>query len=104
MEWGCKRSQTSIEPIKADLKAAPEWLLKVISCNCKSTSRKQYMTKACSCQQKGLQCVAAWGDCHGEGCGNSELPQSVTDDENEQSSMVVDQDERNLSDILESFI
>jgi len=95
-----------IEPIKTDLKAAPEWLLKVIRCNCKSTSSKQCMTKVCSCQQNGLKCVHACGDCHGEGCGTSEEPPLLLtdseDNENEQLSML-EVDERNIFDVLESF-
>ena len=82
--WGWKKTESSMEPTKTDLDPAPEWLLKVIRCNCKSTSLRQCSSKSCSCQRNGLHCVDACGDCHGEGCGNSEPPPVDSDDENEQ--------------------
>lgn len=65
-----------IEPVKTDLDAAPEWLIKVVRCNCKMTSRNPCNTQSCSCRKNGLKCVEACGSCHGEGCANAncEIP------------------------------
>ena len=54
-----------------DLEAAPENLLKFVRCKCKLTSRNPCGTNLCSCHKNGLKCVAACGDCRGEGCNNA---------------------------------
>ena len=82
------------------MEAAPEWLLKVVRCNCKTTSQKQCSTKICSCRRNGLHCVPACGQCHGEGCGNAPEPPPDSDDENELDS---DSSERNIFEIFESL-
>lgn len=102
-EWGWRVVENSMEPIKTDLEAAPEWLLKVIRCNCKTTSRRPCSSQLCSCRRNGLSCVAACGGCHGESCENAEAPPPDTDDEIEEQSMT-DSNERNIFEILDSLM
>ena len=101
-EWGFKSVEKpkKIEPIMTDLDAAPEWLLKVVRCNCKTTSRRPCSSKLCSCRRNGLYCVAACGECHGEGCENAEAPPPDSDNETEEPLT----SERNIFDILETLV
>ena len=55
-----------------DLAAALDNLLKFVRCKCKLTSKNPCSPNICSCRKNGLKCVTACGDCHGEGCSNSE--------------------------------
>eukprot|EP00795_Rhopilema_esculentum_P008019 gene8019-13929_t len=55
-------------PIKTDLDPAPEWLLQVVRCRCKTNTKHPCGTLSCSCQKNGLTCVTACGSCHGEDC------------------------------------
>ena len=42
---------------------APDDLLKVIRCKCKSTSCNQCGTNLCSCRKNELSCVSACEEC-----------------------------------------
>ena len=42
---------------------APDDLLKVVRCKCKSTSCNQCGTNLCSCRKNGLSCVSACEEC-----------------------------------------
>ena len=52
-------------PLKSKRPAAPEELLKMIRCNCKSTCEP----KRCTCRKYGLDCTVACTDC--VSCSNS---------------------------------
>ena len=95
-EWGWRKINDIIEPIKTDLEPAPAWLLQVIRCNCKVDSRHPCGTRTCSCRKNGLTCVAACGGCHGVDCENSRgIENEVEEDEND--------DERNIFEFLQSL-
>ena len=55
-----------------DLHVPPESLLKFVRCKCKLSSKNPCNTSICSCRKNGLKCITACGNCHGEGCNNSE--------------------------------
>ena len=81
-EWGWCLQGGSLTPIKTDLEAAPEWLMKYIRCNCKTSSRNTCLTNYCTCRKNGLKCVAACGDCNGEAYHNKrELDFDEIDDD-----------------------
>ena len=101
-EWGWGVQNDLMEPIKADLEPAPEWLLNVIRCNCKQTTRKPCGSRLCSCRKNGLHCVPACGGCHGEGCKNAELLQEDTIAPEHESDLT--ENERNIFDIFEDFL
>ena len=82
-DWGWKMSRNGLVPIKTDLEVAPEFLLKVIRCNCKTASRNTCGTSACSCKKNGLTCVPACGDCRGVFCNNTLQEEVAPVDDNE---------------------
>ena len=66
-EWGWLRVADRLEPMKTDLPAAPDTLLKVIRCNCKTYCD----TRKCTCKKLGLECSVMCGECKGMNCLNS---------------------------------
>ena len=72
-EWGWYWKGNQLFPIMTNLDVAPESLLKVIRCRCKSTSQNQCGTNLCSCRKHGLKCVSTCGECFGESCENKEV-------------------------------
>ena len=69
-EWGWKSADGYLTPITTDKEIAPTELLKVIRCNCKTSSKNQCGTNICTCRKHGLKCMPACGGCHGESCNN----------------------------------
>lgn len=53
-------------PVKTDLPAASDTLLKIIRCNCKQNCD----TRRCTCRKHGLDCVVGWGECRSIRCLN----------------------------------
>jgi len=60
---------------------APEDLLKVICCNCKSNCTSHQ----CTCHKHGLSCVLACGHCHGQDCSNSDVVSNCNDNSDSDS-------------------
>jgi len=70
-----------LQPVLTRQPPAPEKLLTLISCNCKSGCER-----SCGCKKSGLFCTILCGRCHGNGCSNSETPvicESDTDTDGE---------------------
>ncbi|WAR17805.1 hypothetical protein MAR_032399 [Mya arenaria] len=55
-DWGWHVRNQMLYPIKTDISSAPESLLKIIKCNCKSNCD----SKRCTCRKHGLDCWL-WG-------------------------------------------
>ena len=72
-EWECYWKGDQLFPIMTDLDVAPESLLKVTRCRCKSTLQNQCGTNFCSCRKHGLKYVSTCGECFGESCENKEV-------------------------------
>lgn len=70
-DWGWKKDQGMYSPIDTDQNAAPDDLLTVISCKCKTSTKKPCSSNICSCRKHGLHCVAACNHCYGELCENT---------------------------------
>ena len=68
-DWGWKENENHLIPIPTTKDVAPENLLKVIRCKCKSTNN-QCGTNVCTCRKHGIKCMLACGGCHGENCKN----------------------------------
>lgn len=66
-EWGWRVTQGRLVPIKSKLPPAPDQLLKVIRCSCKTNCEN----KRCSCRKNGLDCSTACTECKGINCANS---------------------------------
>ena len=93
-QWGWQRHGHVLKPIKTDLPPASDFLLHIIRCNCKITSRNTCGSMLCTCRKNGLKCMPACGDCRGTNCENIEeeqVPQMIDD---------VDDDETLLKDCL----
>lgn len=50
--------------------AAPDDILHVVRCNCRTETKNPCGGNTCSCRKNGLTCVSACGSCHGRGCRN----------------------------------
>lgn len=64
-DWGWKKTNRGLEPITTTADPAPESLLKLISCKCKSKCGKM-----CGCRKAGLKCSVLCLHCSGETCEN----------------------------------
>ena len=93
-EWGWTTRNGENFPVYTREPVAPEELLKFVRCNCKLET-KDPCSENCSCRRNGLHCVAACGNCCGEGCTN-EAPKD-DDIEDEYNN------ERNIFDVLNDF-
>ena len=70
-DWGWKLEGSEFVPITTDMAPAPEDILNVVRCRCKSSSKRQCgVSTSCSCRKHGLKCVSACGECHGMECLN----------------------------------
>ena len=68
LEYGWIHGSFGYEPVFMTEPAAPDSLLKFISCNCKTGCSNQ----RCSCKKNNVRCVTACGHCHGKECKNVE--------------------------------
>jgi hypothetical protein len=70
-DWGWQLEDSALIPVATDIAAAPDDLLKVVRCKCRSESRNPCSSTLCSCRKHGLQCVAACKNCCGVSCDNA---------------------------------
>ena len=68
-KWGWERINTSYRPLLSDLNYAPDYLLEIIHCACKSGCK----TLRCSCKKNGLECTSACCECRGFSCENVKI-------------------------------
>ena len=68
-EWGWIVTEDGIHPTPTDIAAAPDSLLKVIRCSCKTDCKSQ----RCSCRKHDLKCTLACTHCCGTDCQNASL-------------------------------
>ena len=83
IEWGWTLRGNNYEPIMTDLDPAPENILKLVRCNCKSI-KNLCGTNACTCRRTGISCISACGQCNGKDCNNTmrqEIDESVEETE-----------------------
>ena len=77
-EWGWKVVTDELMPITTDLPPAPDDLLTVIRCKCKTAC----ISSLCSCRKNNLHCVTACANCHGDSCMNvSKVSPADADDD-----------------------
>ena len=65
-DWGWKIDEEGFVPVATDLPVAPESLLKVIRCSCKSGCSNLQ----CSCRKNNLKYIMACNHCTGSDCTN----------------------------------
>ena len=72
IDFGWHLVDGKMEPVKTSLPVAPEKLLNIIRCRCKTNCD----TKRCTCRKHGLLCSLACTECRGATCSN---PQNAND-------------------------
>jgi hypothetical protein len=77
-QWGWKVSDGRMVPILTDNPPAPQELLQVIRCTC----RTGCYTMRCTCRKNGLDCSMACSECRGV-CSNTSLLAGDSDSEDE---------------------
>ena len=65
--WGWKITDVLMHPCLMDLPCAPEEMLKLICCKCKTGCANMRGT----CKKNGLSCTTACGECRGISCENA---------------------------------
>ncbi|KAJ8043553.1 hypothetical protein HOLleu_10691 [Holothuria leucospilota] len=83
LKWGWHHESGVLSPIKTDIDAAAQSVLKYIRCNCKTTTNTPCSSKACTCVNNGLKCVAACGGCRGQFCENVTAGNELIADSND---------------------
>lgn len=78
-EWGWLIENGQLMPVKTDRPPAPEKLLLVSKCNCRSGCN----TQRCSCKKHNIECSSLCGHCKGLTCSNSPVPDFVLDEDDE---------------------
>ena len=79
-EWGWTLKTGKLLPIEMSKPPAPDFLLKIIHCNCKTNCNN----KKCSCRKNGIASSGGCGECTGINCSNSRnTPESDDESENE---------------------
>jgi len=68
-DWGWKLQGNILVPIQSTGKVAPDHVLRVVRCKCKSNCQ----SALCSCRKHGLHCVSACSNCHGTDCTNVKM-------------------------------
>lgn len=76
LDWGWRNSKNGLMPIPTLQDAAPQELLKLISCKC-----AKGCNVACSCRKAGLHCSIMCGFCQGKSCSNTVDVDELDDDE-----------------------
>lgn len=80
LNWGWKLVDGQLTPVMSDMNAAPDKLLKMIHCNCKTACG----TPRCSCRVYGLPCTPACGQCQLQSCDNPYNQVTFTEEEDEE--------------------
>lgn len=65
LEWGWRETPRGLQAIPTTNKAAPDSLMKLITCGCKGNCGA-----ACGCRKAGILCSVACRHCGGENCTN----------------------------------
>lgn len=66
--WGWKKKGDMLIPIPMDIAVAPENILKIISCGCKTTCGNR-----CGCRKNVGYCSPMCSPCNGQTCTNTEI-------------------------------
>lgn len=83
LEWGWKSDCGELRPIAMDSEVAPDFILKMIFCNCKSGCKK-----ICSCKKANIFCSNLCGNCNGNSCEN--VPEPVRDPNDSDEDLQLD--------------
>lgn len=79
-QWGWYNKNNSYYPTACDKRPAPNYLLNMIRCSCKT----KCATSRCGCKRNGMPCSAACGECQISGCDNNPRTGNLSDDSDEE--------------------
>ena len=96
VDWGWKLENNTMDPIKTDLDSALESIFQRVRCKCKVIAKNPCSARSCSCRENRLSCVLACGSCHGKQCQNCAVPPKASNS--------IEEDERNIFELFESFM
>lgn len=82
-KWGWKVENHTLTPIRMNQPPAPENILKVIFCRCKTDCGTM-----CGCRRSGLSCTLACKVCCGTDCSNIEV--KVVDDNESDAEILLE--------------
>lgn len=83
-QYGWQKGGNGLETIRTTSDAAPEDILRSISCKC-----KKGCTGTCGCRKIGLKCSVLWLHCNGTACEN--IPDLVVDSDPEDTKEADDE-------------
>jgi len=72
LQWGWQVIEGRYQPIFTDMHPAPETLLQLIKCACKTSTEEPCNTMKCTCRRYGLPCSIVCKNCCGKDCTNNE--------------------------------
>lgn len=75
-EWGWKQQNNTLKPVTTDKAIAPDFILKLVFCNCKTDCRN-----LCSCRKATMNCSSLCGQCQGNSCSNIYKEEDSLEDE-----------------------
>ena len=75
-EWGWTRKKGFLWPVMTDKEIAPESLLKLISCGCKTNCRK---VSLCTCRRYDIECSSLCSGCNGLTCENNGIIADISE-------------------------
>ena len=75
-DWGWRQKDGRLTPLPTLREPAPESLLNLITCNCRSGCERN-----CECRRSGLPCTSMCGFCAGHGCSNHDTSDDTSDGE-----------------------
>ena len=75
-DWGWRLKDGRLTPLPTLREPAPESLLHLITCNCRSGCERN-----CECRRSGLPCTSMCGLCAGHGCSNHDTSDYTSDGE-----------------------
>ncbi|KAK5649618.1 hypothetical protein RI129_000647 [Pyrocoelia pectoralis] len=84
-EWGWKRAADRLSPIRMKKAPAPQNLLQIISCKCKTNCGA-----ACGCRTSGLKCSIICSNCSGQTCDNAIPTVDDSDEEDVENESFID--------------
>ena len=74
-----KKVMRGLIPVQTDLPPAPQELLQVIRCSCKTDCS----SLRCTCKKHDIECSVACSNCKGSGCANSFQTECDDDDDDD---------------------
>ena len=87
-DWGWQVCDDGFVPQQTTRAPAPERLLRIIRCNCKTDCS----TTKCTCKKHNIECTPACGNCRGSGCTNASIFEDSDEEYADEDYLDIDTD------------